>query len=116
MSSFFNGQIGFQTSTQTISSGQTVSDNIQLKGFGMVGLIMPATLTSTTMTFNGSQDGTNFSSLYNVSGTQLSITVAASRIILFSPGDFVGINYLQLVGGTAEGGDRTIQVISRSFT
>lgn len=116
MTTFFNGSIGFQTSNQTIGSGQTVSDTVTLNGFGMVGLIMPSTLTSTAMSFNGSQDGTNFSPLYNTSGTLLSITVAASRIILLSPGDFVGINYLQLVAGTAEGSTRTIQVISRSWS
>jgi len=116
MTTFFNGAVGFQTSTQTISSGQTTSDIVTLNGFGMVGIILPAALTSTSMTFTGSQDGTNFSALYNTSGTQLNITVAASRIILFSPGDFVGVNYLKLVAGSAEGADRTIQVISRSFT
>lgn len=115
MSIFFNGKIGFQTSTQTISSGQTSSDAVTLNGFGMVGMIMPAALTSTTMTFTGSQDGVTYTALYNTSGSVLTATVAASRLILFVPGDFVGINYLKLVGGTAEGADRSIQVISRSF-
>ena len=116
MTTFFNGAVGFQTQTVTVSSGQTTSDAVNLNGFGMVGLILPAALTSTTMTFTGSQDNVTFTALYNVVATQLAITVAASRIILFSPGDFVGVNFLQLVTGSAEGSDRLIQVISRSFT
>jgi hypothetical protein len=115
MTTLFQGRIGFQTQQVTVASGNTTSDTINLNGFGMVGLILPAALTSTTMTFTGSQDGVNFTSLYNVVGTQLAITIAASRLILFSPGDFVGINYVQLVTGSAEGSDRLIQVISRSF-
>lgn len=115
MSNFFNGSIGFQTSTQTIASGQTVSDSVQLNGFGMVGIILPAALTSTSMTFKGSQDNVTFTPLYNTSGVLLTATVGVSQIVLFVPGDFVGVNYLQLVAGSAEGGTRTIQVISRSF-
>lgn len=116
MSEFFDGKIRYLTQTLTITSGTQTSPTINLRGGGMVGLILPAALTSTAMTFTGSQDGTTFSALYNTSGTQLSITVAAARIVLFSPGDFVGINYVQLVAGTAEGADRVIQAISRSFT
>ncbi len=115
MTDFYNGRIGFQTQTVTVSSGNTTSDAVNLNGFGMVGLILPAALTSTTMTFTGSQDNVTFTALYNVVGTQLAITVAASRIILFSPGDFVGINFVKLVTGSSEGSDRLIQVISRSF-
>lgn len=115
MTDFYQGRIGFQTQTVTVASGNTTSDNVNLNGFGMVGLILPAALTSTAMTFTGSQDGTNFTALYNTAGTQLAITIAASRLVLFSPGDFVGINFVQLITGTAEGADRSIKVISRSF-
>jgi len=115
MSDFYNGRIGFQTQSVTIASGGTTSEVVNLNGFGMVGIILPAALTSTSMTFTGSQDNVTYSALYNVAGTQLAITVATSRIVLFSPGDFVGINYLKLIAGSAEGADRVIQVISRSF-
>jgi hypothetical protein len=115
MSNFFSGKIGFQTFNSTIASGQQTSDSIVLNGFGMVGIILPAALTSSAMTFTGSQDDVTYTALYNTSGTILSAVVAASRIVLFTPGDFVGVNYLKLVAGSAEGGTRTIQVISRSF-
>lgn len=115
MTDFYQGRIGFQTQTVTVANGATTSDAVNLNGFGMVGLILPSALTSTAMTFTGSQDGTNYSALYNVAGTQLAITIAASRIVLFSPGDFVGINFVKLIAGSAEGSDRLIQVISRSF-
>ncbi len=115
MSDFFSGRIGFQTATATVLSGATSSDAIQLNGFGLVGLILPSALTSTTMTFTGSQDGTTYTALYNTSGSLLTVTVAASRIILFVPGDLVGVNYIKLVFGTAEGADRAISSISRSF-
>ncbi len=115
MTDYYQGRISFQTQSVTIANGATSSDAVNLNGFGMVALITPAALTSTAVTFTGSQDGVNFVPIYNTSGTQLSITVSTSRYIEFVPGDFVGLNYLKLVGGTAEGGDRVIQVVSRSF-
>lgn len=115
MTVFFSGKVGFQTADITVASGTQTSGVITLNGFGMVGLILPAALTSTVMTFQGSQDNTTFNALYNTSGTLLSIVIAPSRIVLFVPGDFVGLNYLKLILGTAEGADRIIKVVSRSF-
>ena len=115
MTDFYNGRIGFQTTTLTVAQSAQTSDAIQLNGFGIVGVEMPSALTSTTMTFTGSQDGVTYSALYNTSGSQLSVTVAASRIILFTPGDLIGVNYIKLVMGTAEAAARSIKVISRSF-
>lgn len=115
MSEFFNGRIEFQTQTVTVANGGTTTGNINLNGFGMVGVIFPSALTSTSMTFQGSQDGTTFTALYNTDGNALTATVAASRILLFTPGDFVGINYVRLVLGSAEGAERSLQVISRTF-
>lgn len=115
MSTYFEGRIGFQTYTATITGSTTTSDAIQLNGFGIVGIMLPAALTSTVMTLTGSQDDVTYTALYNTSGTQLSFTVAASRIVLFTPGDLIGLRYIKLVAGTSEGADRSIQVISRTF-
>jgi len=115
MTDYFNGRIQVQIGPVTITGGGTTSGAFTTQGLGVVGLIMPGTFTGTTMTFTGSDDGTNFYSLYNTSGTALSITVAASRLILFTPGDLVGIQFIKLVSGSTEGSDRVIQVITRTF-
>lgn len=115
MTDYFQGRIFIQQTPAVIASSATTSGNVATNGGGLVGLIMPAAFTGTTMTFNGSDDGTNFYALYNTSGTQLSITVSTNRLILFTPGDLVGPQYLQLVSGSTEGGARTIQCIVRSF-
>jgi len=115
MTIFFNGNTQFQTTSLTVASGQTTSNAIDCNGQGIVGVIMPSDLTSTALTYTGSQDNSTFTALYNTSGTQLAVTCAASRIILFTPGDLIGLQYIKLVMGTAEGADRTIQVITRTF-
>lgn len=115
MTIFFNGNTQFQTTTLTVANGATLSDAINCNGQGIIGVIMPAALTSTAMTFTGSQDNVTFTALYNAAGTALSTTVAANRIILFTPGDLIGLQWIKLVMGSAEGGARSIQVITRTF-
>lgn len=115
MTDFFNGKIQIQQSPVTIGSGSTTSSNLSTQGLGVVAIILPSAFTGTTMTFNGSDDGTNFYPMYNTAGTALSCTIAASRMVVFSPGDLVGPQFIQLVSGSAEGGARTIQCVTRSF-
>ena len=98
-----------------IPSGNTVSNAIDLADLNMVGLILPVALTSTAMTFNVSPDNINFYHYYNTAGTQVSITVQPNTYVGFTPGDFAGIRYLALVGGTAEGADRTIEIVTRTL-
>lgn len=115
MTTFFNGNTQFQTTTLTVENGQTTSDALNCNGQGMIGLIMPAALTSTALTFTGSQDNSTFTAFYNTQGVQLTVACAASRIILFTPGDLIGLQYIKLVMGSAEGGRRSIQAITRTF-
>ena len=116
MTDFFNVQIGFQTDDVFVQPGLNVTSSAtHLEGFGMVGIIMPPTLTSTSMAFTGSQDNKNFYDLYNTAGELLVISIAPNRIVLFSPGDFVGINFIKLILNNNEAAIRSFKVISRSF-
>lgn len=101
----------------TISSGQTKSAAVRLppleSGLSLLcGLSMPGTITGVTMTFEVSVDGgTTFNPLYDDTGVQVSVTIAASRHIRLIPSLFAGIDHLKLVSGSAEGADRTIGLV-----
>jgi hypothetical protein len=79
----------------------TASQTINCNGLTLVGLQLPATLTSTTVTFKASIDGVTFQQVYNSSGA-VSYTIAQGRYIAINPADFYGVNYLQLDMGSAE--------------
>lgn len=115
MTAYYKGRINFQTQPIIVGLGEQTSEKILLNGFGLVGVIFPAALTSTSMTFTGSQDDITYTPLYNTDGVQLTSIIAADRILLFVPGDFVGINYLKIVLSVPEDAERTLQAISRSF-
>ena len=87
-----------ETKTLTISSGESVSDALDLRGKTLIGLIMPSALTSTSMNFELSVDNDSFSDMYDTDGNKIAITVASSRFISIDGTDFYSARYLKLSG------------------
>lgn len=102
-----------RTQTLTILSGQTSSDAFAANNTVAFGLVTPAAITSTTVTFTVSADGTTFQALYDSTGaTQISMAVAASRAYDL-PAALTGFKAFKIVGGSAEGADRSLAVIGK---
>lgn len=99
----------------TIESGETISNEVNMRGMTLCGLYMPAAFTGTTITFQASdQSNGTFVAAYDVSGSQITATVSASKYIKLDPSDFAGIQHIKLVSGSAEGADREIKLAIRS--
>lgn len=101
----------------TIANGQTTSGEAALSnGQTLVGVFLPASLTSTTMTFTtATAAGGTFVPVYDVGGAAAySITVGTSRYVPVDPRVFAGIRYLKAVGGSTESGSRTITLVVRN--
>lgn len=97
----------------SIANGQTVSGAIDLQGLVICQIIMPSAFTGTAITFQSSINDGTYQALYNSANTQMSITVATSRSYNIAPTDFAGCRFLKLVSGSAEGGSRTIGIVTR---
>lgn len=103
--------------TVTIANGGTTSAAIPVQRRMVLGLRTPATLTSSAMTFLGSEafDGT-FAAIYDSDGTQISVAVAASRSIGLHGSEADAVSawpFIKLVFGSAEGGARDIVVVMK---
>ena len=107
-----NGYQGnFIVSSAAIASGQTASAVVQLKGYSLVGVQLPAAFTGTTLTFQVSSDGVTFVALKSTtSGTALSYTVAQGTYAAIDPVAFYGVNYLKIVSGSSEGANRVLAI------
>jgi hypothetical protein len=91
-----------------IANGQTESAEIITNGMSLCGLLLPAALTGTAITFEASDvSGGTYLPVYNSTG-QVSYTVAANRYVAIDPKDFQGIQFLKIKSGSAEGAARTI--------
>lgn len=99
--------------TVVIAIGETVSTAADLLGVTPIGIITPAALTGTALTIKLSKDNVTFYDFYNTSGSQVSITASTSQWIGLVAGDFAGARYMKLVSGSAEGAERSIQLVVR---
>ena len=107
-----NDQRNTITITATITSGQTDSAAIDLKGYDLVGFIMPSAMTGTSISFKVSDyDGGTYAALYNSSNALISFTTAASRAYKVTDDNLKGLRYIKLVSGSSEGANRSITLL-----
>ncbi len=100
--------------TVTINSGETESTNVDMRGMTLCGLYLPSALTSVAITFQVSDEsGGTYIPIADGLGSTLSKVVAQGQYIKLDPSDFAGVQFIKLVAGTAEGGDREIKLALR---
>lgn len=97
----------------TIANGGTASTAVDLKGCTLCGFSTPASLTGTAMTFQTTLDGTNWLTIKDSAGADVSFVVESSKYYVVSPANFAGIRDLRLVSGSAETGAKIINLFLR---
>lgn len=93
------------------ASGQT-SSAFNVYGATAAVVEMPATITSTTMTFTGSIDGATgtFAQIRDKTNTAITYTISASGSYPLDPALFYGYDKIKIVMGSVEAAERTIKV------
>lgn len=101
----------------TIASGATQSSAAEAKGFGLVGIITPAALTSTTTGLELSvDDGATWLPIKNADGDSIAIALGTSRYVTLSLADMPGLpGQIRLAAGSAEGADRSLTLFFRQL-
>ncbi len=99
--------------TATIANGESLSDALDLKGYGLTGFQMPTSWTTANLTFQVSVDGTTYQNLYDDLGNEVTVTAAASRFIRVDPALFVGFEKIKVRSGTS--GSAVNQAAARSI-
>lgn len=101
------------TFTIDVSDDDDLSDAVDVYGYRIAALRLPATLTSTTITFKecATSDGT-FQDVY-ANDVQVSETVAQGRFISIDTNAeaLSGLGYVKLVMGSSEAADREIEAV-----
>lgn len=104
--------------TATVPNGQAITASIDLKDQPILAIRMPASWTTANITFQSSQNGTDWLDVYNMFGDEFTVTAAAGRVIVMSPFDFQWGRYIKIRSGTTgtpvnQSADRTIILITR---
>ena len=84
-----------------IASGAALSGAVDTHGVHLVGIYMPSGWDAAALTFRASFDGTNWYNVYEVDGTEVSVTTAASRFVRTDFSKWAPINKLIIRSGTA---------------
>lgn len=110
--------IGVTPKTVTILSGASLSDALDLLGLVPLGIQMGAAWTPAALTFQGSYDGVTYANVYDNTGTEVSVTVAASRYVTLPPTLLPGVRYIKVRSGTAgtpvaQAADRALRLMVR---
>lgn len=102
------------TLSTTITSGQTASAAVDLKGTSLLGVQLPAAFTGTSLKF---QVATTLAGTYqdviDGAGNTLTKTVAQGKYLYLDPSLFAGIQFIKLVSGSSEGATRTLELVAR---
>jgi len=113
--------------TATIANGASLSGAIDMNrirssaegvgghGIHLAAIQMPSAWTAANITFQGSVDGSTYYDLYDMYGTEILVTAAASRMIALDLTMFAGINFVKIRSGTTatpvnQGADRAIVI------
>ena len=86
--------------TATIAAGGSLSAAIRLPpGHYLAAIIMPAVWTDAPITFQASADGVTYNDVHDTAGTEVTVTVAASRLIVLPPTDWYPVPFLRVRSG-----------------
>ncbi|MGE0755273.1 MAG: hypothetical protein AB7L92_08970 [Alphaproteobacteria bacterium] len=102
--------------TATISSSGTTSGAIDLSGATLCGIILPAAITGTAISLQMSNDDSGtFVTVQDGAGSDLSLSVAASKYVPISNLALVaGLRFIKLVSNASEGAERVITLVTRA--
>ena len=102
--------------TIDISENTTVSTAVDTDGLLLSGIIFPATMTGTAVTFQvaSTNTGGTFKALKETDGSDVSYTITADSHVRVDPSGWAGVGAIKVVSGTAEAADRVIQLVFHS--
>ena len=96
-----------------ISANANNSSAAQSDGLLLSGVVFPAAMTGSTITFDFSFDGTTWYDVVETDGTEVSYAVSAGNVVRVDPSGwaFAATGFLRVVSNGSEAADRTINLI-----
>lgn len=97
----------------TILAGQSLSNAVNLQGKQVVGLLVPVSLPSASITFQLSQGASDFRDIYSVHGGILKIYPVPGARLVFDTGWALVADFLKIRTGAPD--DPIVQTVNRVF-
>ena len=99
-----------------VSDNTTISSGVNTDGMLLTGIVFPAAMTGTEVTFDFSVDNTNWYDVVETDGTAVTYTVTAGDVVRVDPSGwaFASSGFIRVTSGSAEAADRSIKLIFRT--
>jgi hypothetical protein len=98
-----------------IANGASLSAAAEIGAGTLVGIQLP-TITTATLSFQGSHDGVTYAEVVDASANAVAYASSAGGVYIKAPADLLGVPFLKVRTGTSgspvtQGAARTIQLI-----
>lgn len=113
---------GTATRTGTIANAASLSGEIDLEGFRLAAIEMPAAWTAANLTFQAaSASGGTFQNVFDDAGTEITVTAAAARMIGLDAvlPELAALRFLKIRSGTSgvpvnQGAERILTLVLKA--
>jgi len=111
----------FTSAIWTIGSGASLSDTITVEGAYIDGILFPATITGSVVSFQVGFDSGSMMNLLDVNGVEVTVPISAGKAIMLPFGmlrswSFVAIRTGTSASATTQGASRSIRMSMRKFS
>jgi len=98
-----------------VSEDASNSVGVNVENMLLCGVVFPATMTGTTITFDHSEDNTAWADVKETDGTDVSYTVSAGDVVRVDPSGwaFASEGWLRITSDGTEVADREIKLFFR---
>ena len=99
-----------------VSADATNSLGVNVENMLLCGVVFPATMTGTAITFDYSVDGSSWIDVFETDGTEVSYTVSADNVVRVDPSGwaFASNGFIRITSGSTEAADRKIKLLFRT--
>ena len=96
-----------------VSEDASNSTGVQTDGLLLSGIVFPAAMTGTSVTFDFAFDGTDWKDVVETDNTEVTYTVSADNVVRVDPSGwaFATAGFIRVTSNGTETADRKIQLI-----
>ena len=99
-----------------VSGDANNSAGVNTDGMLLAGIIFPAAMTGSTITFDFATDNSTWVDVVETDGTEVQYTVSAGNVVRVDPSGwaFASSGFIRVTSGSSEAADRNITLIFRA--
>ena len=99
-----------------VSEDASNSEGVNVENMLLCGVVFPATMTGTTITFDYAVDNSSWVDVFETDGTEVSYSVSAGNVVRIDPSGwaFASNGFIRVTSDGTEAADRKIKLLFRT--